>query len=95
MNVAVSEAKAQLTDLVRRAEAGEEVVLTRHGQPTVKLVPVERPPSTPEERTAAIEAVWAMARERKAAAAAAGIVLDDGPSERASDFLYDEDGLPA
>lgn len=95
MDVAVSEAKAQLTDLVRRAEAGEEVVLTRHGQPTVRLVPVRRPQSTPEERAAVIEAVWAMARERKAVAAAAGVVLVDEPSERASDFLYGEDGLPA
>lgn len=95
MNVAVSEAKAQLTDLVRRAEAGEEVVLTRHGQPTVKLVPVTRPQSTPEERAVVIEAVWAMAREREAADAAAGRVTRHEPSERASDFLYDEDGLPA
>ena len=32
MRISVSEAKAQLTELVRRAESGEEVVLTRHGQ---------------------------------------------------------------
>ena len=32
----------QPTDLVRRAEAGEEVVLTRHGQAAVRLVPVAR-----------------------------------------------------
>lgn len=40
MQVKVSEAKAQLSDLVRRAEAGEEVILTRHGRPVVRLVPV-------------------------------------------------------
>lgn len=40
MQVTVSDAKAQLTDLVRRAERGEEVVLTRHGQPIVTLKPV-------------------------------------------------------
>ncbi len=44
MNVPISEAKARLTDLVRRAEAGDEVVLTRHGRRVVRLAPVlERP----------------------------------------------------
>lgn len=37
MHVPVSEAKAQLTELVRRAEAGEDVILTRHGTPAVRL----------------------------------------------------------
>ncbi len=40
MNVPISEAKARLTDLVRRAEAGDEVVLTRHGRPVVRLAPL-------------------------------------------------------
>jgi prevent-host-death family protein len=31
MQIPVSEAKAQLTELVRRAEGGDEIVLTRHG----------------------------------------------------------------
>ena len=29
MHIPVSEAETQLTDLVRRAEAGEEIILTR------------------------------------------------------------------
>ena len=33
MQVSVTEAKGQLTEFVRRAEAGEEVVLIRHGMP--------------------------------------------------------------
>lgn len=40
MQVSIAEAEAQLTDLVRRAEAGDEVVLTRHGRPAVRLVPM-------------------------------------------------------
>ena len=36
MQVPMKQAKAQLTELVKRAEAGEEIVLTRHGQPTVR-----------------------------------------------------------
>ncbi|TIU37387.1 MAG: type II toxin-antitoxin system prevent-host-death family antitoxin, partial [Mesorhizobium sp.] len=31
MNVSIAEAKAKLSELVSRAEAGEEIVLTRHG----------------------------------------------------------------
>ena len=40
MQIPVSEARGQLTELARRAEAGDEVVLTRHGKATVKLVPM-------------------------------------------------------
>jgi len=42
MEISVTDAKAQLTDLVRRAEAGDEIVLTRHGHPAVRLVPVKK-----------------------------------------------------
>jgi prevent-host-death family protein len=44
MRIAVSEAKTQLTELVRLAEAGEEVILTRHGKAAVRLVPVTSVP---------------------------------------------------
>ena len=40
MRISVTEAKGQLTALVRRAEAGDEVILTRHGQAAVRLVAV-------------------------------------------------------
>src|SRR3546814_3814091 len=43
MRVSVTEAKGQLTELVRRAEAGDEVILTRHGHAAVRLVPVRVP----------------------------------------------------
>lgn len=36
MRISVTEAKGQLTELVSRAEAGEEVVLTRHDKATVE-----------------------------------------------------------
>ncbi|MCB8876287.1 type II toxin-antitoxin system Phd/YefM family antitoxin [Acidisoma silvae] len=38
MKIAVSEAKAQLLDLVRRAEKGEDVILTRRGEAVARLV---------------------------------------------------------
>ena len=40
MQISVSDAKARLTELVRRADAGEEIVLTRHGRPVVRLAPI-------------------------------------------------------
>ncbi len=35
------EAKNKLSELLDRAEAGEEVVITRRGKPVAKLVPVK------------------------------------------------------
>ena len=38
----VAEAKAHLSRLIERALAGEEVVISKHGKPLVRLVPYER-----------------------------------------------------
>jgi len=85
MLISVTDAKGQLTDLVRRAEAGEEVVLTRHGRETVKLVAVVSRP-TPEARRQLVETLQASAAQK----------ATPGPTAaRSQDFLYDEDGLPA
>jgi prevent-host-death family protein len=37
------EAKANLSQLVKRAEGGEEIVITRNGTPVVRLTPVPKP----------------------------------------------------
>jgi prevent-host-death family protein len=84
MQVSVTEAKGQLTELVRRAEAGDEVVLTRHGHAAVRLVPVKAAPDG-KSRTALLEAV----RASGAAKATAGT-----DAARSQDFLYGDDGLP-
>ena len=47
------EAKTNLSRLVERALAGEEIVLTRRGEPAVRLVP-ERP----AQGFAALKGVW-------------------------------------
>ncbi len=39
----VAEAKAQFSGLVRRALAGEEIVIAKDHKPLVKLVPLDRP----------------------------------------------------
>ena len=84
MQVSVTDAKGQLTDLVRRAEAGEDIILTRHGHAAVRLVPV-RMATDREARRAILNAV------RKSAAAKPS---SGPPAERSQDFLYGEDGLP-
>lgn len=87
MEISVADAEGQLTDLVRKAEAGDEVVLTKHGQPAVRLVPVRTRTETkfdPAKRRALMEAI---AKEGAARAT-------PGPSAaRSQDFLYD-DGMP-
>ena len=40
----VADARNSLSNLIDRAVAGEEVVITRHGQPIVELRPVKRAP---------------------------------------------------
>lgn len=84
MQVSVTDAKGQLTELVRRAEAGDEVILTRHGHAAVRLVPVKPVPDR-ESRQALLEAVRASAATK----------ATNGPSAaRSQDFLYGDDGLP-
>jgi prevent-host-death family protein len=40
--VGMHEAKTQLSKLVERAEGGEEILITRRGEPAVRLVPAKR-----------------------------------------------------
>jgi prevent-host-death family protein len=84
MQVSVTEAKGQLTELVRRAEAGDEVILTRHGHGVVRLVPVKAAVDK-KSRRELLEAVRASAARKVTA----------GPTAaRSQDFLYGDDGLP-
>jgi len=41
--VTVHQAKTQLSKLIARAEAGEEIVIARANEPAVKLTPVVKP----------------------------------------------------
>ena len=83
MNISLTEAKARLTELVRRARAGDDVILTRHGQPAAQIVPIAPKPSV-AEREALLDALHGAGR------------LDFGAdAAHAADFLYDDNGLPA
>lgn len=50
------EAKTKLSQLVERAESGEDIVIARNGKPAVRLVPVPTASSL-----AAVRGIW---RER-------------------------------
>lgn len=84
MEISVTDAKSQLTELVRRAEAGDEVILTRHGHAAVRLVPVTVV-ADKTSRSAALAKVRATVSNK----------ADNGPdAAHSQDFLYDEHGLP-
>ncbi|RJF90640.1 type II toxin-antitoxin system Phd/YefM family antitoxin [Sphingomonas cavernae] len=82
MEISVSDAKGQLSELIRRAEAGDEIILTRYGQAAVRLVPV-KPMTNQESRRALLDAMRASAAEKAAAGPRAG---------RSQDFLYGDAG---
>ena len=83
MQISLTDAKAKLTELVRRAEAGDDIILTRHGQPAARLVPIARRPSD-GEREALLDALHGAGKR------------DFGPdAAHISDWLYDDNGLPA
>lgn len=48
--VGLFEAKTHLSELIARAERGEEVVITRHNKPVARIVPVRRPTKTRSSR---------------------------------------------
>lgn len=84
MEIPVTQAKGQLTELLRRAEQGEEIVLTRHGVAAVRLVPFKAQP-TPDRRRQLLQNLRAAAAEK----------VNAGPeAARSQDFLYDDHGLP-
>ncbi len=55
IQVNIAEAKAKLSELVARAEAGEEVVIARHGKPVVTLTVTPPPPAKGPRRLG----IWA------------------------------------
>lgn len=85
MEISVSDAKAQLTELVRRAEDGEEVVLTRHGQAVATLRPVAKTKASIAERRAKLQSYLGIAKDDRE-------LWPD--AAHSADFLYDENGLP-
>jgi prevent-host-death family protein len=51
----VSELKASLSRYLARVKAGEEILVTEHGRPVAKLVPVAGADQADDDRLAALE----------------------------------------
>ena len=84
MDIPVTEARPRLSELMRRAEAGEEIVLTRHGKPAARIISAAPAPDE-RARRAVIASVQAAARQR---------IKSRPTAARSQDFLYDGRGLP-
>ena len=56
VTVTLVEAKAHLSELLDKVEAGETVTITRHGTAVAKLVPV-KPEHEPERRRQLVEEI--------------------------------------
>jgi prevent-host-death family protein len=86
MRISVNEAKWRLPELMARAEAGDEVILTCDGHAAVRLLPITQQTSDAKTRRSLLEAV------RAAGAAKARL----GPTAaRSQDFLYGDDVRPS
>jgi prevent-host-death family protein len=67
LQVGAFEAKNTLGSLLDRVEAGEEILITRHGKPTARLSPVARVSEDDRVRArAALERIRMRAKEAKA-----------------------------
>ncbi len=84
MHLTVTKAKAKLTELIKRAEAGEEVILTRHGHDVVRLVALRSAPRADDRKSVIARVRESAARKMPEGASAA----------RSQDFLYSDEGLP-
>ncbi len=85
MEIAINEAKGKLSGLIKAAQKGEHVVLTKHGHPVAEIRPLAQSKS-PAEKFALLEEISVRAAKKACA----------GPdAAHAADFLYDDDGMPS
>ncbi len=55
--IQIAQAKAHLSALLERVEAGEEIVITRRNKPIARLIPEGKPACTAAD---ALQAAWAL-----------------------------------
>ena len=63
--IGLFEAKTHLSELVARAEQGEEVIITRHNRPVARIVPFVASEREPAARRAALKALLKSAAGRQ------------------------------
>jgi prevent-host-death family protein len=59
--IGIHDARSKLSELIERVQSGEEVVLTRHGEPVARLVPEKR--RQKRSRAATVARIRALARK--------------------------------
>ena len=64
-SIGLFEAKTHLSELVTRAEQGEEVIITRHNRPVARIVPFVAVARAPAVRRAALKALLQSASQRQ------------------------------
>lgn len=84
MQVSVAEATEKLIELVRRAEAGDDIILTEQGHAAVRLVPI-RTRIGQTSRSSLLASVRSSALNKAATGQNAA---------RSQDFLYGDNGMP-
>ena len=55
-SLGILDARSRFSELIDRAERGEEIVITRRGAPVARIVPAAKPRRTPEEVKQALDA---------------------------------------
>lgn len=86
-SISASEARASLPHLLDRVEAGDEVTITRHGQPVAVLIRVD---AVRVRRADAALAVAAEIRQALADARRRPLAATGGPSAARADELVAE-----
>jgi prevent-host-death family protein len=62
--VGLFEAKTHLSELIARAERGEETIITRHNKPVAKIVPISKvSPELIQQRLEAVKGLQAIGRQ--------------------------------
>jgi len=86
MRISLADAEGQLTELIRLARQGEEILLLQEGRPIARLEPLHTFISDPVERDKFLRTLQDEVRAKN---------LPPGPdAAHSQDFLYDESGLP-
>jgi prevent-host-death family protein len=84
------DAKARLSEIVRKVREGRTVTLTYRGEPVAEVRPIEKSPETLAERLQALEARGAVAPARRPGAAPGRVARKPGALKR---FLADRERL--
>lgn len=88
MRISISNAADRLSELVRLAQQGEDVVLTTEdGTDAVRLEAAWNFVTDPDERLKRIALIQELAGRKG--------LPPETDAARSQDFLYDDDGLPA